>query len=441
MAAAAATAAGPAAAAAAATAAMAASSAAAATVEKAETPSPATSPAGVAIVPMFGLIRSSETPKTHRIKSDTFCQIILLPRVVTCQKNTRVTCGLPDISTKHCEEINCCSDGQHCFYGKAVTVQCTKDGQFIVVVARDATLPNIDLESISLLRSGPGCTHVDSNSGFAIYNFGVTACGTVVSEEPGVIIYENRMISSYEVDTGPVGVISRDSQYELLFQCRYIGTTVQTVVVEVSPLLDPPISVAAVGPIRVELRLGNGQCISKGCVEEDVAYASYYTGADYPVSKVLRDPVYVEVRLLEKTDTNLVLTLGRCWATTSPNPHTLPQWDILTDGCPNRNDKYLSSLIPIGPSSGLFYPSHYRRFLFKMFTFVGQTSSKSIKSQPLREQVYIHCSTAVCTPVKGYSCEPVCYRKKRDVMDVDQTSSQPKVVASVGPVDMGASWE
>lgn len=64
----------------------------------------------------------------------------------------------------------------------------------------------------------------------------------------------------------------------------------------------------------------------------DVAYSSFYTEADYPVTKVLRDPVYVEVHLLEKTDPLLVLTLGRCWTTTSPNPHSFPQWDILVDG-------------------------------------------------------------------------------------------------------------
>lgn len=64
----------------------------------------------------------------------------------------------------------------------------------------------------------------------------------------------------------------------------------------------------------------------------DVAYTSYYEDADYPVTKILRDPVYVEVLLLEKTDPNLVLTLGRCWATIGPNPHTLPQWDILING-------------------------------------------------------------------------------------------------------------
>lgn len=66
----------------------------------------------------------------------------------------------------------------------SVTVQCTKDAQFIVVVARDVTLPNIDLESISLLEQGQGCTHVDSNSDYAIYQFPVTACGSLVMVRP-----------------------------------------------------------------------------------------------------------------------------------------------------------------------------------------------------------------------------------------------------------------
>ena len=65
-----------------------------------------------------------------------------------------------------------------------VTVQCTVDAQFIVVVARDATLPNIDLESISLLEGGQHCTHVDSNSHFAIYQFPVTGCGSVIMVRP-----------------------------------------------------------------------------------------------------------------------------------------------------------------------------------------------------------------------------------------------------------------
>lgn len=70
------------------------------------------------------------------------------------------------------------------FFVPPVTVQCTKDAQFIVVVARDATLPNVDLESISLLGQGEHCSSVDSNSEFAIYQFPVTECGTTVTVRP-----------------------------------------------------------------------------------------------------------------------------------------------------------------------------------------------------------------------------------------------------------------
>ncbi len=55
----------------------------------------------------------------------------------------------------------------------------------------------------------------------------------------------------------------------LLFQCRYSGTSVETLVVEVNSVPPPP-PVAAPGPLRVELRLANGQCVTKGCAEGKV---------------------------------------------------------------------------------------------------------------------------------------------------------------------------
>ncbi|KAF7661053.1 hypothetical protein LDENG_00269110 [Lucifuga dentata] len=357
------------------------------------------------------------------------------PPPQTCEVagNLRVPCGLPGVTAAECEALHCCFDGIQCYYAKAVTVQCTKDAQFIVVVARDATLPNIDLESISLLAGGQGCTHVDANSDFAIYQFPVTACGSVVLEEPGVIIYENRMSSMFEVGVGSLGAITRDSHFELLFQCRYTGTSVETLVVEAKQLNNPPLPIAVLGPIRVQLRLANGQCHEKGCNEVDAAYTSFYTEADYPVTKLLKDPVYVEIQLTGKTDPNLVLSLGHCWTTTSPNPHSLPQWDILINGCPYKDDRYLSTLVPVGPASGLNFPTHYRRFIFKMFTFVEPSALV-----PQKELVYIHCSTAVCTPEAGHSCQPSCFRKKRDTKIVKQEKAEPNIVVSSGAVAMHA---
>ncbi|XP_034071666.1 zona pellucida sperm-binding protein 4-like [Gymnodraco acuticeps] len=349
----------------------------------------------------------------------------------TCEvaDNHKIQCGAPGISTEHCEAINCCYGGNMCYYGKSVTLQCTRDGQFVMVVAKDATLPNLDLETVSLLGGGENCNPVGTTSAFAIYQFPVTACGTVKMEEPGVITYENRMSSFYEVAIGANGAITRDSQYELLVRCRYIGTSIEALVIEVG-LLPPPPPVAAPGPLRVELVLANGVCSVKGCVEEEVAYNSFYVDSDYPVTKVLRDPVYVEVRILERTDPNIILTLGKCWATSTPYSQSLPQWDLLTDGCPCRDDPYLTILVPVDASSGLMYPTHHRRFVFKMFTFVSGGGVKQAAMIPLNEKVYIHCEAAVCQPSVEDNCEPRCLRKRRDVSVQKGSREETTVVSS-----------
>ncbi|XP_053502849.1 zona pellucida sperm-binding protein 4-like [Ictalurus furcatus] len=332
-------------------------------------------------------------------------------QVAKCQVQDyeRVPCGEPGINGDQCTTINCCFDGRQCYYGKTVTVQCTLDGQFVLVVARDTTVPRISLESISMLggNSGP-CSPVDSNTAFAIYQFPVTACGTTMMVQGGYVIYENRMLSSYEVGVGPRGAITRDTHYELHFQCKYSGVSFATLAIDPSANADPP-SIVASGPLQVELRLGNGHCVAKGCAEDEVAFTSYYSAVDYPVTKVLREPVYVEVHMVGRTDPNIVLVLGGCWATASPNPYSLPQWDLLVNGCPYRDDRYLTKLMPVNGMSGLAYPTHYRRFVLKMFTFVDPESM-----DPMDETLYIHCSTAVCLPTAQDSCEPTCARRRRD---------------------------
>ncbi|XP_029951789.1 zona pellucida sperm-binding protein 4-like [Salarias fasciatus] len=371
----------------------------------------------------------------------------------TCEvpENYKIQCGPPGISATDCGALSCCFDGRTCYYGKYVTLQCTKDAQFIVVVARDATLPNIDLESLSFLGTGPECGPVGTSSAFAIYQFPVTACGTVQSEEPGVIVYENRLTSSYGVLSGPNGFITRDTYFDLSVQCRYIGTSVEALVIEILPVPAPqPVAVA--GPLNVELRLGSGQCNLKGCVEADVAYTSFYGLNDYPIRKVLRDPVYVDVYLADRTDPNLVLTLGRCWATADSNPYSLPQWDLLVNGCPYVDDRYQTTLIPVGAGSGLEFPSHYRRFEFKMFTFVSvgpgtNTGKKATQANPdgavpLNENIYIHCETSVCQRTPANNCEPRCFRKRREIgASLKKTLRQETAVASSGLIVISEQTE
>ncbi|XP_068460766.1 zona pellucida sperm-binding protein 4-like [Clinocottus analis] len=339
----------------------------------------------------------------------------------------RIQCGSADSTADLCENLNCCFDEHQCFYGKAVTVQCTRDGQFVVVVARDATLPNIDVESVSLLETNdPSCSPVDITSSFAIFQFPATACGTTFQEEEGYVVYENHMSSSYEVGVGPRGSITRDSHFELLFQCRYSDTAVEALVMEVIAV-PPPVPVAAAGLLRVELRLGNGQCLSKGCVEEDAAYTSFYNPSDYPITKVLREPVYVEVNIMARSDSNLILNMEHCWATASPNPQSMPQWDLLVNGCPYHDDRYLTTVVPVDASSGLQYPTHYKRFIVKMFTFVDQSTFA-----PQRDTVFIHCATEVCYPSSTDSCEQQCHRQRRAA--ARRASSSQRDLVSSGKV-------
>ncbi|KAL7387510.1 hypothetical protein ABVT39_024575 [Epinephelus coioides] len=345
------------------------------------------------------------------------------------EQSNKIQCGTADITAEQCENINCCFDGWQCYYGKAVTVQCTRDGQFVVVVAKDATLPHIDVESVSLMETNnPSCTPVGVTSAFVIFQFPVTACGTTLKEENGYVVYENHMSSSYEVGIGPRGSITRDSHFELLFQCRYSGTAVEALVMDVNAV-PPPVPVAAAGPLRVELKLGNGQCHSKGCVEEEAGYSSFYTAADYPVTKVLREPVYIEVNILERSDPNLVLNLEHCWATSTPNPDSLPQWDLLANGCPYDDDRYVTTVVPVDGSSGLQYPTHYKRFIVKMFTFVDPNTFSTQK-----DTVFIHCATAVCYPSSTNSCDQPCHRQRRAVAAARKVSSSRRALVSSGEV-------
>ena len=54
--------------------------------------------------------------------------------------------------------------------------------------------------------------------------------------------------------------------------------------------------------------------------------------SDYPVVKLLRDPIYVEVSIHQRTDPSLELRLDQCWATPSADALLQPQWPLLVNG-------------------------------------------------------------------------------------------------------------
>lgn len=49
--------------------------------------------------------------------------------------------------------------------------------------------------------------------------------------------------------------------------------------------------------------------------------------------------------------------------------------------CPNQSDKYITTLVPVNASSELPFPTHYKRFVVQMFTFVDALSTAYLKEK------------------------------------------------------------
>nr|XP_023696542.1 zona pellucida sperm-binding protein 4-like [Paramormyrops kingsleyae] len=329
-----------------------------------------------------------------------------VPADARCRVSERLTCGYPGIGRTACEAIDCCFDGQQCYYGNAVTLQCTEDGHFLVVVAKSSAALHLTSPAVSQLGDGaPSCGPVAVTDSFDVYNFPVTACGTTQKVEGNYVVFESRLFLFCSAGMGLPNLAKNTLSQEVILQCKYLTLSTAEV-----PMVLQPIAIAAPGPLRIELRLAKGQCHASGCDEGVHLYSSYYGQSDGPITKMLRDPVYVEVRILERTDPNLVLLLERCWATLATDPLSLPQWRLLVDGCPDQTDKYQTTLVPVDGSSGLPFPSHYKRFAVKMFAFVDQNFHPH-----QMQKVFFHCSVAVCHLSAADNCEQRCFRKGRAI--------------------------
>ncbi|NXV38494.1 ZP1 protein, partial [Rissa tridactyla] len=307
----------------------------------------------------------------------------------------RMPCLAPQ-GREGCLQAGCCYDDMDraapCYYGNTATVRCLLDGHFVLVVPRGLATQPYNLDSVRLASGQPGCEPLRVTETFVMFRFPVTQCGTTVQVIEDQLIYENQLISTIDVQGSPRGSITRDSIYILQARCIYNASDLLPLRMEVAvPPTATPVAMA--GPLGLQLRIAT-----------DESYSSYHPDGDYPLVRVLRDPIYVEVRLLQKTDPNLVLVLHHCWAAPSPDAAAEPQWPILVDGCPYAGDNYRTQLVPVGPASPqLPFPSHYQRFVISTFTFVEPPTMAVLEGE-----VYISCSASVCHLAQPEPCRPSC---------------------------------
>ncbi|XP_075132484.1 zona pellucida sperm-binding protein 4-like [Leptodactylus fuscus] len=334
----------------------------------------------------------------------------------------KLSCLTPPVSQDVCEQAGCCFSSRDstmpCYYGNPLTTQCTSGNHMVVAVSKDLTMPPLNLSSVRVagLDSCPQVS-MSMSASFAVFQFPL-ACASLKQVSGSSIIYESTIEGVRNTVSWQGATITRDSTMRITVRCSYYQSGAVPIQVGVSTL-PPPLPVTTSGPLLMEMR-----------ISRDVAYSSYFSDSDYPVVKVLKDPVYLEVRLLHRTDPNLVLILNDCWATNTIDPTLVPQWPILLNSCPFDGDNYVSQSIPVGgPTQSLPFPSHYQRFVVETFTFVDQSTQIALGGL-----IYFHCSASVCVPSAADNCVVSCSSRKRRAAEDAGFASLKNVVSSDGPV-------
>ncbi|CAH2307183.1 Hypothetical predicted protein [Pelobates cultripes] len=234
---------------------------------------------------------------------------------------------------------------------------CTKNGSMMFEIAEGFTQPKINLDTVVF---GDGTCLPMRKTSSLVYKVPLNRCGTRKMFVDGKIYYENEAHALWK--DFPPRQISRDSELRITVRCYYNPTANTNLIVNVGTL-PPPLPTIGQGPLVFKLELF-----------KDDSFGIAYGASQYPVMKILRDPLYFEISVLNRNDPNIELVLNDCWATMSLDPTAVPQWNVVVDGCQEVRDNFQTVFHPV---LGVSLPNHRKRFEVKAFAFVtgGQAST------------------------------------------------------------------
>ncbi|OWK61957.1 Zona pellucida sperm-binding protein 2, partial [Lonchura striata] len=302
-----------------------------------------------------------------------------------------------------------------------IAAVCTQDGYMDFEVLAESTTPLLDLDTLRL--RDPVCrpAYKSPLNDRVWFHVPLNGCGTRhwVSLWPGLVGFDGEQIH-YENEVRalwtdlPLGRISRDSEFRLTVVCSFSNSDA-SLTVKVDHLSPPPSSVNQ-GSLSLVLL----------SYPED-SYRQPYREDQYPIVRYLRQPIFLEVQVLNRNDPNLHLVLDDCWATASQEPRSLPQWNIVVDGCEYDLDSYRTVFHPVG--RGVSYANYRQRLEVKTFAFVSGDKA-------LPGLVYFHCSVLICHRFHPDSplCIPRCPRPSRSKRESGMAAVNSAVVSLGGPV-------
>ncbi|KFO87146.1 Zona pellucida sperm-binding protein 2, partial [Buceros rhinoceros silvestris] len=293
-----------------------------------------------------------------------------------------------------------------------IAAVCTQDGYMDFEILADSTTPLLDLDTLRL--RDPACRPAFKSSlkDRVWFHVPLNGCGTRYWSDGEKIVYENEVRALWA--DFPLRRISRDSELRLTVLCSFSnGDASLTIRVDDFP---PLASSVNQGPLSLVLL----------SYPED-SYRQPYRDDQYPIVRYLRQPIFLEVQVLNRNDPNLYLVLDDCWATASQDPSSLPQWNIVVDGCEYDLDSYRTVFHPVG--HGVSYANYRQRLEVKTFAFASGDKA-------LPGLVYFHCSVLICNRFQPDSplCTTRCPRPSRSKRESGMPGVNSAVVSLQGPV-------
>ncbi|NWR63424.1 ZP2 protein, partial [Bucorvus abyssinicus] len=292
-----------------------------------------------------------------------------------------------------------------------IAAVCTQDGYMDFEILADSTTPLLDLDTLRL--RDPACRPAFKSSlnDRVWFHVPLNGCGTRYWFDGEKIVYENEVRALWA--DFPLRRISRDSELRLTVLCSFSnGDASLTIRVDNFPSLASSVNQ---GPLSLVLL----------SYPED-SYRQPYRDDQYPIVRYLRQPIFLEVQVLNRNDPNLYLVLDDCWATASQDPSSIPQWNIVVDGCEYALDSYRTVFHPVG--HGVSYANYRQRLEVKTFAFVSDKALPGL--------VYFHCSVLICNRFQPDSplCMTRCPRPSRSKRESGMPGVNSAVVSLWGPV-------
>ncbi|MGH0128990.1 UNVERIFIED_CONTAM: hypothetical protein FKN15_037091 [Acipenser sinensis] len=287
-------------------------------------------------------------------------------------------------------------------------IECFSNGTMAALAVKVESVPSL-LPNLLTLRD-PRCRPLYFDAFNAVFYFSVNSCGTTRRFDNNFMIYENEVLFSIP-----------GNSYKFAIACHFQINDTKVVQFTYQDNIQHVIQ-PGFGDLEVIMRLSL-----------DSSYSVFYESQDYPVVEYLRTPLYFEVELMYSQDPQVDLVLENCWATYSADRNSLPQWDVIVESCEYTADTYKTLFHPVSSNGRVKFPSHFKRFEVKMFSFAEDQDA-------LKGEIYFHCGVVMCdaNQISDSLCNKQCVSAKRRIGRSAEwrDAEKAKTFVSSGPVDL-----